>query len=484
MSRRQNRTSMNGRIIFTAVVLLVLVILTVFTLVRQHYAAIDASAAQAEASKEEEMDPFEAMISRPTDEQLADFLPDYTSAALLSTTQIQDLTLEVGSDESELRMNWMAPGEEPGYVRWTDPVTGETTDIAAESEASAVVSGYSLNKATVTGLVPGETYSYQVGNDSGWSPVYSYQAPQQSDTLTFLVTSDAQIGQSDMEVAELTADRWDSVLNRLITYVPEANFVFHLGDQVSDFGNEDQYRLFLNHLPLYRIALAPVVGNHDVANSLTSEEYGRPGGTYFYDHFNVPNRSEMGQSSSDKDGNYYFIRGDVLFIVLNSLTVSGEEEQEEYVKQVVADHPDVRWRILAEHYPAYSGAKNSGSNVGEYLPRIAADYQIDLVLTGHDHVYSRSAFTNRDSEILTDYNYAGGAVAVNPAGPMYLTCGTSSGCLYHFPKEEEHIVYQGQVNSPMGIRIDVTQEELHIRSYLVDTWTMFDEYTIRKEDAE
>lgn len=476
------RKHISGRIIFTAAVLLTLVILTVCTLIGQRDSAEDTSAAHTTTSVEE-TDLLEAMISRPAAEQLDAFLPDYTSAVILNTTLIKDLSLEVGSDASQLRMNWMSPSDEPGCIRWTDTVTGETTDFTADCEVSATVSGCYLNKATATDLEPGVTYRYQVGNDTAWSPVYSYQAPQQTDTLTFLVTSDAQIGQSDMEISELTADRWDRVLNRLTTYVPEANFIFHLGDQVADFGCEKHYRLFLDHLPLYRIALAPVVGNHDVANSYTTEEYGRPGNTYFYDHFNVPNRSEMGQSESDKDGNYYFIRNDVLFIVLNSLTASGGDEQEQYVKQIVNEHPDTRWRILAEHFPAYSGAQNSGSNVGEYLPRIAADYQIDLVLTGHDHVYSRSAFTNRDSDVLTDYNYAGGAVAVNPVGPMYLTCGTSSGCLYHFPKTEEHIVYQGQVNSPMGIRIDVNEEELHIRSYLVDTWTMFDEYTIRKDDS-
>ncbi len=470
MSRK--RKSMAGRIIFTAVVLLVLIILTVLTLVLQHRNKKAASG---------ETDTLESMISRPADEQLAAFLPDYTSAALLNTTSIRDLTLEVGADESELRMNWLSPSSEAGSVLWTNSDTGETTEVPADCEASATVSGFYLNKASITGLTAGVSYSYQVGNAEERSPVYTYQAPEDSDTLTFLVTSDVQIGQSDMETQDITADRWDSVIKRLTAYVPEASFVFHLGDQVADFGSEDQYRLFLEHLALYGIALAPVVGNHDVANSYTIAEYGRPGNTYFYDHFNVPNRSETGQSASDKDGNYYFIRGNVLFIVLNSLTVSGGSEQEEFVAQVVAEHPDVRWRIIAEHYPAYSGAKNSGSSVGQYLPRIAADYQIDLVLTGHDHVYSRSAFTNRDSEILTDYNYAGGAVALNPAGPLYLTCGTSSGCLYHFPKVESHIVYQGQVNSPMGIRIDVDDEELHIRSYLVDTWTMFDEYTIRKD---
>ena len=64
---------------------------------------------------------------------------------------------------------------------------------------------------------------------------------------------------------------------------------------------------------------------------------------------------------------------------------------------------------------------------------------------------------------------------------MYVTCGTSSGCLYHEIEEEIRIVYQGQPGVPSAIRIDITDNELHLRTYLVDSWTVYDEYTIRKE---
>ena len=77
-----------------------------------------------------------------------------------------------------------------------------------------------------------------------------------------------------MEEASATAERWDSVLTRLTSYVPEASFLFHLGDQVADYGSQEEYELFLEHLSLYSIPLAPVVGNHDVPNSYSLEEMG------------------------------------------------------------------------------------------------------------------------------------------------------------------------------------------------------------------
>ena len=82
-------------------------------------------------------------------------------------------------------------------------------------------------------------------------------------------------------------------------------------------------------------------------------------------------------------------------------------------------------------------------------------------------------------ETLNDYDYASGDTVTNPEGTMYVTCGTSSGCLYHPIEEEIRIVYQGQPEVPSAIRIDVTDTELHLRTYLADTWTVYDEYTIR-----
>ena len=44
----------------------------------------------------------------------AAFLPDYTSAPLLSTTDIKCLSMEVGATAGEIRLNWFSPSEEIG----------------------------------------------------------------------------------------------------------------------------------------------------------------------------------------------------------------------------------------------------------------------------------------------------------------------------------------------------------------------------------
>ena len=410
------------------------------------------------------------------------FLPDYTSAPLLNTTAVKCLSMEVGSSETELRFNWLSPSSKKGQVRLTDSSSGETKSFDSECAASETVPGYYVNKAVVSDLTPGASYTYQVGNDEAWSPEYSYQCPEANqDTLTFLVTADAQIGQAEMEEASATAERWDSVLTRLTSYVPEASFLFHLGDQVADYGSQEEYELFLEHLSLYSIPLAPVVGNHDVPNSYSLERNGHPGAPYFYEHFNVPNRSDTGLSQYDQDGNYYFIRGNILFIVLNSNTIQGSEVQEQYAAQVVAEHPDTKWRILVQHFPAYPGSEGTHTDCKEYLARIAEANDIDLVLGAHDHVYSRTAFVNGLCETLQGYPYSSGSTAVNPEGTLYITCSTSSGCLYHEPESEIRIVELLQPYAPMALRFDVTDTELHMRAYQVDTWSVCDEYTIHKE---
>lgn len=492
----KKKRRVNGRIIISCVFLLVLAALAFWKAGDSHFSGPDTeSAASSEGREDVQDNTADTTPSIPDPKKLdgsanaaeeeaemASFLPDYTSAPLLDTTDIRCLTMEVGASETELRFNWLSPSALAGEVRLTDTESGKTLSFKSECSASVTVPGYYVNKAVASKLKPGASYTYQVGNDEAWSPEYPYQCPEEGrGILTFLVTADAQIGQSEMEYPADTAERWDSVVTRLTDYFPDASFLFHLGDQVADFGSQEHYELFLQHLALYSIPLAPASGNHDVADPHTMELNGHPGGPYFYEHFNVPNRSETGQSLYDQDGNYYFIRGNVLFIVLNSSSCQGVEVQEQYVAQIVSEHPDIKWRILAQHFPAYTGAVNSHTGCREYLARIAEANDIDLILGAHDHVYSRTAFVNGICEALDGYPYASGSTAVNPEGTLYITCGTSSGCLYHEPDSEDQIVKQLQPYAPMAIRFDVTDTELHMRAYQADTWALLDEYTIRKD---
>ena len=446
-----------------------------------------AQAAQAEEAAQAQA-AQDAAEAADAEQERASYLADYDSEPLLNTTPIRDLSLNIGATEDEVRLNWMSPSGAPGKVSWYTVQNGDFQMVDAECTASATVPGYYVNKAVVAGLEPGMTYAYKVGNDAGgWSPEYKYTVPDVNtdEGFTFLVTSDAEIGQDQIQEMNVTVEDWDKAVTRLTNYVPEAQFLIHAGDQVAEFGSEEQYAGFLDHLALYKIPLVPVVGNHDVANEDMVEELGYPAGPYFYEHFNVPNRSDSyGVSSGDQTGDYYFIRGDVLFIVLNSCTSQETDIHEEYVPQVVAQHPDTKWRIIIQHYPAYSSVEKYQQKLDSWirysLAYICEDNDIDLVISGHDAVYSRSAFTNRKCEPYTEYDYASGSTVVNPEGTMHVTCSTATGSVYQGVTPNENLVFQGQPEKPMALRFDVTDTELHLRAYVLDSWTLYDEYTIQK----
>lgn len=493
------------RAVFTAVVLLILVAAAVWVLRTRGREQTELPMEEAQppvvSEQPSEPEPVEPEPEKESEEvqpvedpdevirqeaERARFLPDYDSAPLLNTTPIKNLTMQVGAAEGEVRLNWLSPSSARGQVTWYTVQNGDFKTFDAETAASTTVPGYYVNKVVVTDAQPGLTYAYKAGNAAGWSPEYKYTVPEdKGGDITFLAVSDAQIGQAQYEEVEDTIKRWDAVTNRLTNYVPEAQFMFHMGDQVAVYGDQSQYDGFLDHLGLYRIPLAPVVGNHDVPNEFSMEEVGLPGGKYFYEHFNVPHRSDIGQSQFDLDGDYYFTRGNVLFIVLNSSTIQETDIHEQYVPRVVNKFPDIKWRVLVQHFPAYSSVEKYQNQLDPHIKNslayIAADNDIDLVLSGHDHAYSRTAFVDRKCQIIGDYDTKSGGVAENPDGTMYVTCGTASGCIYQAVTPEERVVFQGQPEVPTALKVDVTDNELHLTTYLVDSWTVYDEYTIKKD---
>ena len=275
------------RTVVTAGILLVLVILAAWTL--KHRKADEPADAEIkiETPVSEEEAPVEetAPAAEPTvdpaaeqaakdeaarqEQEKSTFATDYESEPLLNTTSIKYLSLEVGGTDDEIRLNWMSPSGSAGQVSWYTVQDGTFQMVTAQCSASQTMPGYYVNKATVTGLQPGMTYAYKVGNDAGgWSPEYKYTVPEGDTThgFTFLVASDAEIGQDEKNDVQVSINDWDKVVTRLTDYVPEAQFLVHTGDQVSRFGDAGEYSGFLDHLGLYKIPLAPVTGNHDVEN--------------------------------------------------------------------------------------------------------------------------------------------------------------------------------------------------------------------------
>ena len=400
-------------------------------------------------------------------------LHDYNSdqQVLAQDGEFKNLTIQPGNNPDELYVTWFSKSSSRGKAVFQ--ADGIISDISANAatEASISVPGYYRNSALVKGLESHTTYQYYLTNGSSKSPVYTYETGDLYATdFTFTIAGDPEIGLGDEE--ELPGHRsiWRVVLNRKKSQIPESNFLITTGDQVGKPDESQHYDYFLDNSVLYSTPLVPLVGNHDV------------GSGFFGDHFSLPNLSPMG-TSQGRDGDYWFVKGNVLFMVLNTSTVMDKDIHEQFVAETIEKNPDVKWRVVLSHYSPvtvverYQGQREDIRYTFGYM---AENYDIDLFLGGHDHIYTRSYFLDQDcdprpDQTLTDEFH-------NPEDPLYIIFGASTNALLRdadgdYPWAAKSV--QNEV--PQLSKAHVTDNSFTITTYDADTWNEIDSFTIYKD---
>ncbi|MCD8362484.1 MAG: metallophosphoesterase family protein [Lachnospiraceae bacterium] len=423
----------------------------------------DSSAQTEETEAEEEAAPEPG-------EETWNTASEY-SATLITTTSIRWLSVTVGAQEDEVNLTWYSPSEEAGQVLWT---TADDEDFAnalpfdaVSTFASEVTSGYYINRATVSGLAAETDYIYKVGNEDGMSPAYSYTTPAYSDSFRFTVLGDPQLGKpvDELDNQKTTFKR---VLNKIKYHFSDTSFLVSLGDQVNDFDDTEQYDAFLNQAALYSLSLVPVKGNHEI------------GGSQYSEHYYLPNQTQYGTCDDDSDGDFWFVRGNALFLVLDLMDAEKWGEHEQFIAEACEANPDVSWRIILCHYSPYNSYEDymeNAANIRPYFLSFTSAYDIDLVMTGHDHAYSRSYFIQSDGSYL-EYE----SPAVDPEGTMYVTLNSSSGSLYHRPSAQNEIAFSEYREAPEVTDVQVTPTALTITTYEAETWEIVDSFEIQKSD--
>ena len=144
------------------------------------------------------------------------------------------------------------------------------------------------------------------------------------------------------------------------------DFVIMLGDNM--YGSTDFVKKF--EQPYAALLTAGVkfqasLGNHD---DLTQINYG---------NFNM-----NGQRY------YSFVRGNARFLALDSTNM--DDKQLAWVDASLRDARE-EWKICYFHHPLYSNADRHGSQVDlrVRLEPILVKHHVDVVFSGHDHVYER-----------------------------------------------------------------------------------------------
>ena len=463
----------------------------------------------------------------------------------------EQISLSPGSDNSSLNFAWYtkkASGIQKLKIAENKRLTNAKVYEAKQTEAVTDKddTAYVSNKVTATDLKANTTYYYSYQKDGQWTAPEKYTTDNGSK-FSFIFVGDPQIGSSNELKGQDTAEfynaqsaavandafNWNTTLNQAMEKTDnKASFVLSSGDQIQStkkkspkkaaWGSEIEYSGYLSPDVLKNLPVATTVGNHDADNA-----------NYTY-HFNTANASELG-SNKTVGGDYWFKHDNALFMMLNTQDTNVEEHRQ-FIEQTVAANKDCKWRIVTLHQDIYGSAEHSNepeiTNLRYQLAPIFEDNKVDVVLTGHDHAYSRTQilkgghktteYSNSDFKSMLNKDMdAGenpdtvytakenikadttdpsekayldylnqvmdkdaiqqvtkkGTTVFNPTGILYMTAGSSSGSKYYdlVPRQQSYIANRWQQDVPTYSVIDITDTTFTINTYRTDTEEKIDE---------
>ena len=463
----------------------------------------------------------------------------------------EQISLSPGSDNSSVNFAWYTK-KSAGVQKLKIAENKRLTNAKVyEAEQTKAVTDkdkteYVSNKVIATDLKANTNYYYSYQKDGQWTAPEKYTTDNGSK-FSFIFVGDPQIGSSNPEkgtdsdifynaqsvAVANDAFNWNTTLSQAMEKTNnKASFVLSSGDQIQStkkkspkkaaWGSEIEYSGYLSPDVLKNLPVATTVGNHDADNE-----------NYLY-HFNITNASNLG-SNGTVGGDYWFKHDNALFIMLNTQDTNVEEHRQ-FIEQTVAANKDCKWRIVTLHQDIYGSAEHSNepeiTNLRYQLAPIFEDNKVDVVLTGHDHAYSRTQilkgghktteYTDDEFDPMLDedmdagenpdtvytakenikadttdpsqkayLNYLNqvmdkdaiqqvtkkGTTVFNPTGILYMTAGSSSGSKYYdlVPRQQSYIANRWQQDVPTYSVIDITDTTFTINTYRTDTEEKIDE---------
>lgn len=171
------------------------------------------------------------------------------------------------------------------------------------------------------------------------------------------------------------------VIERIAPHV-----VLALGDNQYDSGELENYLLaYQPSWGRFKAMTRPVPGNH---------EYQMPFARGYFDYFDGPDRP-TGPAGERNLGYYSFDMGAWHFIALNSncRDVGGCQagSPQEVWLRVDLQASDSRCTLAYFHHPLFASGPNGNNPPLRPLWQALYDFNADVVLNGHDHVYERFA---------------------------------------------------------------------------------------------
>ncbi|MCR5485223.1 MAG: metallophosphoesterase [Clostridiales bacterium] len=323
-----------------------------------------------------------------------------------------DAFMSPGKDESERNFSWYSGADQKdGHVEVS--LYPDMKDAKRFYGSSVkTFEGDVSNKVTVSGLKEDTKYYYRCCTSSFKTDVASFKTDSGSDFSAVYVT-DVHISydpDNDIAIRD-NAYTFHKTLAAAKKTDPDISLLLSAGDQASG-GLREEYEGFVASPVMSTLSFAPAVGNHDKKNIA-------------YKTFtNNPNEYKNCIISSYIGYDYWFVKGDVLFLVLDTNNPSAVDHRN-FVKQAVKQNPDVKWRVAMFHHDLFGGRTPGRESETKLLRLLNApvmdEFGIDLVLLGHSHYYTISNVIYDRKTVLktSDVNSVKDA-----AGTIYMVSGS------------------------------------------------------------
>ena len=387
---------------------------------------------------------------------------------------VKDIIINLGRDPSARNLTWHTQSGAEMHVQWVEAESAETADFSVgaysaeagketENEISFVC------RAKMTGLKSNTSYAYRVGADEcGWSDVYTFKTGDFNDgSFSFLFIGDAQIGAGGDAAND--AERWNATLEKARSWFGDrVEFLLSAGDQSDDDTIEVDFDGYCSPAWFRSLPQLDLPGNHD-----NGEAYSN----YFtFDNVDDATRSDAGLYGGD----YWVAYDGALIITLNTNEWSRTRHIgfiRNAIEEYTALYGEPNWKVVSFHHSAYSAAASRLDDCEtrrEILAPGLSELGIDVVLMGHDHIYTR-AYMQRGMASVTDpevYTEVAGdpyGSIVDPDGGtvFYLTANSSTGSKYYgmYYEDLPYVAVKNQENTPNFTKIDVTPDSITFRTF-------------------
>ena len=359
-----------------------------------------------------------------------------------------------GNPATTQAVTWRSLVDAENSVAEIAPAKASPDFVKDARRISAVTSSLKFNdkynyyhSVNFTGLDPDTLYVYRVGNGIIWSEWFQFRtAGINAEPFSFLYFGDAQV-----KVFSL----WSRTIRAAILNLPDARFMVHAGDMVDRKNYDREWHEWFSAAGwiFATIPSIPAVGNHEYKKykdkPRTLSKFWRP-------QFTLPENGISGLEETNYRIDYQGTR----FVVLNSNKKI--EPQARWLEMVLKRNSNI-WTVVVLHHPVYPSIRGrDNKRVRKHWEPLFEKFKVDLVLQGHDHVYSRG---HRPGKVT---------------GPVYVT-SVSGPKMYNLARAEWMDRAGG--NMQLFQIVSISPKVLNYKSITV-TGEIYDAFDLVKEGGQ